>query len=247
MKRLLHLNNEQKLLPWVFWVFIFFKILSPPLPVSLMVESLPFHRMQRQQWHTILLDIPLQWSQSSKAFLSHSTQQCEGHECCRQQTQGHRWQMMELWGKEQIGSLPGPVPDILSKFTMHCRQAPHHLWKARSNHSWKEYGKETFLSSNSWIYLAWWLVMALDITTSSYLDNISWIMFRLLVVYSSGDMLSEGLRYAEAKIREDAVISQNWTPTLLVRECWLGSQLPDIQVEVGFCWGKRVTKAQIFP
>lgn len=60
-------------------------------------------------------------------------------------------------------------------------------------------------------------------------------MFRLLAVYSSGDMLSEGLRYAKAKITEDAVIPQNITPTLLVRECWLGSQLLGIQVEVGFC------------
>lgn len=49
---------------------------------------------------------------------------------------------------------------------------------------------------------------------------------QLLVVYSSGDMLSEGLRYAEAKAVQDAVIPQATEPQL--PRCLLESMLAGV-------------------
>ena len=70
-----------------------------------------------------------------------------------------------------------PTIDTTSKLVMPWK-APYPLWKARSNYSWKQYGRETFLPSNSWIYLAQRIVTALDIiTTATYVDNIMWNMF----------------------------------------------------------------------
>lgn len=86
----------------------------------------------------------------------------------RQQTRGHRWQMLDC-----VGSLP-PTMGITSKL-LEPWWAPYLPWKARSNCSWKHYGRMTFLPSDSWIYLAQGTLET--VSTGTYMDNKMWIIF----------------------------------------------------------------------